>query len=62
WRLFPEDDALETAVLDAITEWIKEHGAPFRAGWQQHKNYAADLRDTRSAPAAPLGGNPEKGY
>jgi organic radical activating enzyme len=50
------------AVLDAITEWIKAHGAPYRAGWQLHKNYAADLMDQRSAPAAPLGGDPERGY
>jgi organic radical activating enzyme len=50
------------AVLDAITEWIKAHGAPYRAGWQLHKNYAADLMDRRSAPAAPLGGDPERGY
>jgi organic radical activating enzyme len=49
-------------VLNAITEWIKTHGAPYRAGWQLHKNYAADLMDQRSAPAAPLGGNPEQGY
>lgn len=49
-------------VLNAITEWIKSHGAPFRAGWQLHKNYAADLLDTRSAAASPLGGNPELGY
>ncbi len=49
-------------VLDAITEWIKNHSTPFRAGWQQHKNYAADLKDPRSAPAAPLGGNPEQGF
>lgn len=50
------------AVLDAITEWIKQHGAPFRAGWQLHKNYAADLKDVRSAPPAPLGGDPALGY
>lgn len=49
-------------LLDAITEWIKHHGAPYRAGWQMHKNYAADLKDTRSAPAAPLGGDPAQGY
>jgi len=52
----------DAETLDAITEWIKEHGSPFRAGWQLHKNYAADLRDPRSAPAAPLGGNPDLGY
>jgi 7-carboxy-7-deazaguanine synthase len=51
-----------SAVLDAITEWIKTHGAPYRAGWQLHKNYAADLQDARSAPPAPLGGDPQLGF
>lgn len=49
-------------VLNAITQWIKAHGAPYRAGWQLHKNYAADLMDPRSASAAPLGGKPEQGF
>ena len=49
-------------ILNSITEWIKTHGAPYRAGWQLHKNYAADLLDKRSAPAAPLGGIPEQGF
>ncbi len=49
-------------ILNCITEWIKTHGSPYRAGWQLHKNYAADLLDQRSAPPAPLGGIPEKGY
>jgi organic radical activating enzyme len=49
-------------VLNAITEWIKRHGAPYRAGWQLHKNYAADCMDQRSVPAAPLGGDPEQGF
>lgn len=53
------DDA---AILNHITDWIKTEGAPFRAGWQMHKNYAADLQDKRSAPPAPLGGDPSKGY
>jgi organic radical activating enzyme len=52
----------DQALLDAITEWIKDKGAPYRAGWQMHKNYAADLKDSRSAPAAPLGGKPELGF
>jgi len=52
----------DPVILDAITEWIKAKGAPYRAGWQLHKNYAADLKDVRSAPSAPLGGNPELGY
>jgi organic radical activating enzyme len=61
--LHPEWSHHDTpAVLDAIIEWIKTHGAPYRAGWQLHKNYAADLKDTRSAPAAPLGGDPTKGF
>ncbi|MGK0310001.1 MAG: organic radical activating enzyme [Lentimonas sp.] len=49
-------------ILNRITEWIKIHGAPYRAGWQLHKNYAADLLDQQSVPAAPLGGIPEKGF
>jgi 7-carboxy-7-deazaguanine synthase len=50
------------AVLDAITEWVKQHGKPYRAGWQLHKCYQADLRDPGSQPPAPLGGNPQKGF
>jgi len=49
-------------ILDAITDWVKKHGAPFRAGWQMHKPYRADGLDTRSAMAAPLGGDPAKGF
>jgi organic radical activating enzyme len=49
-------------TLDAITEWVKAHGSPYRAGWQMHKHYAADRKDPRSAPASPLGGNPNQGY
>ncbi len=45
-------------VLAAITRAVKERRAPFRAGWQMHKNYRADALDARSAPEAPLGGNP----
>jgi organic radical activating enzyme len=50
------------AVLSAVTDAVKARGAPFRAGWQVHKPYAADLRDRRSRPAAPLGGDPAKGF
>lgn len=50
------------AVLAAVTDAVKARGAPFRAGWQVHKPYAADLRDKGSRPAAPLGGDPAKGY
>ncbi|HBR94470.1 MAG TPA: 7-carboxy-7-deazaguanine synthase QueE [Opitutae bacterium] len=52
----------DAATLDAITEWVKTQGAPYRAGWQMHKHYAADLKDSRSAPAAPLGGDPKLGF
>lgn len=47
-----------TELLNRITEWVKANGAPYRAGWQLHKNYAADLLDERSTPEAPLGGVP----
>ena len=50
------------AVLAAVTDAVKARGAPFRAGWQVHKPYAADLRDRGSRPAAPLGGDPAKGF
>jgi organic radical activating enzyme len=57
WSLHDDE-----SVLDTITEWVKKHGAPYRAGWQMHKHYAADLKDTRSAMPAPLGGDPAKGF
>lgn len=50
------------AILNAITDWVKTHGAPYRAGWQMHKPYQADSLDPKSAKASPLGGDPEKGY
>lgn len=51
-------------LLNAITEAVKNNRdkAEFRAGWQMHRLYRADLLDKRSAHAAPLGGNPENGY
>ena len=49
-------------LLDYITEWVKANGAPYRAGWQLHKNYTADLLDKRSVITAPLGGVPEKRF
>lgn len=49
-------------VLAAITDAVKARGAPFRAGWQVHKPYAADVRDPGSRPPAPLGGDAAKGY
>lgn len=41
-------------VLNSITERIKMYGAPFRAGWQLHKNYRADATDARARPDASL--------
>jgi 7-carboxy-7-deazaguanine synthase len=52
----------DPAVLRAITDTVKDRGAPFRAGWQVHKPYAADLLDPRSRPPAPLGGDLTKGF
>lgn len=49
-------------ILNTITEWIKQHGAPYRGGWQLHKNYGADQLDPGSAPLAPLGGDISLGY
>ncbi len=51
-----------SAILNAITGWVKKQGAPYRAGWQIHKNYDADRCDSRSLPPAPLGGNPDIGF
>lgn len=52
----------DAAILNAITDWVKARGAPYRAGWQLHKPYQADILDPKSANAAPLGGDPNKGY
>ncbi|MFP4157938.1 MAG: 7-carboxy-7-deazaguanine synthase QueE [Opitutales bacterium] len=52
----------DAAILHAITNWVKTHGAPYRAGWQLHKPYRSDTLDTGSAPPAPLGGDPALGY
>jgi organic radical activating enzyme len=49
------------AILNAVTDWVKAHGAPYRAGWQLHKPYHADLLDPQSVKAVPLGGDPAKG-
>lgn len=51
----------DATILNAITEWVKTKGAPFRAGWQIHKHFAADTLDPRSAPPVPLGGDPDLG-
>ena len=50
------------AVLESITNTVKRLGAPFRAGYQIHKLYRADLLDPNSQPSAPLGGDESKGF
>lgn len=52
----------DLVVLRAITEYVKKNPRRFRAGWQLHKLYRADNFDSRAAVAAPLGGDPSKGY
>lgn len=49
-------------VLNAISETVKTRGAPFRAGWQVHRNYHVDSLDARSRPPVPLGGDPARGF
>jgi organic radical activating enzyme len=61
--LHPEwSQRAQSEVLRAITDQVKSHGAPFRAGWQVHKPYSADSLDRRARPPAPLGGDPAKGF
>ena len=53
--LHPEwSKSRDKVVLRSINEWVKERGAPFRAGFQLHKLYRADEEDERSRPAASL--------
>jgi len=52
----------DRAVLNAITEACKLPNSPFRAGWQIHKLYNADVLDSRSRKLTPLGGDPKNGY
>jgi len=52
----------DSSILRAITDFVKEHGSPFRAGWQVHKPYLADSLDARTRPPAPLGGDPGLGF
>ena len=52
----------DSSILKAITDFVKENGAPFRAGWQVHKPYMADSLDARARPPAPLGGDPTLGF
>ena len=61
--LHPEwSQVRNVALLESITQFIKKHGEPFRAGYQMHKLYKADLLDENSQKAVPLGGDPDLGY
>lgn len=51
-----------TAVLESITNTVKDRGDPYRAGFQMHKLFKADLLDPNSRASAPLGGDEAKGY
>ena len=50
----------DESVLSSITNWIKDRGAPFRAGFQMHKLFQADEKDKRSKPEAALCYEPQK--
>lgn len=55
--LHPEwSKAKDRQVLDCITYMVKEFPNVFRAGWQLHKNYAADMTDKGTRKEVPLGG------
>ena len=52
----------KSEVLSSISNWVKEHRSPFRAGYQLHKLYDVDRLDPNSRELVPLGGDPQKGY
>ena len=58
--LHPEwSKSQDPLILNSITSWVKNHGAPFRAGFQTHKLYFADESDDRSLPEASLSHLPQ---
>lgn len=52
----------DPVVLGAISDAVKGGGGIYRAGWQIHKLYQVDYRDSRSRAMVPLGGDKTKGY
>ena len=61
--LHPEwSQRADPGIINSITEWVKAHGAPYRAGYQLHKMYQADSMDKRARPTVPLGGDEKLGY
>ena len=49
-------------IKEKITKFVKEHGFPYRVGYQFHKLFQADEMDANSKPNVPLGGNLDLGY
>ena len=49
-------------LKEKITTFVKEHGFPYRVGYQFHKLFQADEMDGNSKPNVPLGGNLDLGY
>jgi organic radical activating enzyme len=62
--LHPEWSKREKGCLKRlIIETVLQEGDPYRAGWQTHKLYRADiLSPTSEKRMIPLGGNPDNGY
>lgn len=53
--LHPEwSKSKDQAVLGSINQWVKDHGAPYRAGFQLHKLFEVDEEDERSQPVRAL--------
>lgn len=53
--LHPEwSKSKDQAVLGSINQWVKDHGAPYRAGFQLHKLFEVDEEDGRSQPVRAL--------
>ena len=57
--LHPEwSKSKDPVVLQSISDWVKENGHPFRAGFQLHKLYDVDQLDKRSRPDVSLSNIP----
>ena len=63
WSLLNDESRREEgkAALVCISEWVKEHGKPYRAGYQLHKIYEVDQQDPGVRPLVSLGGDPSRG-
>jgi len=44
----------DSRILHAINEAVKQHGMPYRAGYQLHKLYHVDEEDPHTRPITPL--------